>query len=203
MTGCLPLVSRVTLIALLGFTFGACAQKREAPAPIAAGATPLDPAQLTFTAVRPDSLAAVIAASGAQGTLVNVWASWCQPCREELPGIVRLARAYRERGLRVVFVSADFTEDLPNARKFLAEQGVDWPTYYKTGGDQEFIAALSPKWSGSLPGSFVYDAHGVLRDSWEGKASYAAFERRVRPVLALPELPRDDTDSTTTGEDHS
>jgi hypothetical protein len=35
----------------------------------------------------------------------------------------------------------------------------------------------------------VFDAQGVLRDSWEGKATYAAFEKRVRPVLSLPALP--------------
>ncbi|MEP7028664.1 MAG: TlpA disulfide reductase family protein [Candidatus Eisenbacteria bacterium] len=202
MTRPLILAPRVALIALIAFGIAACARQPEPQAPAIAART-LDPARLAFTAVPPDSLAAVIASGGAQGTLVNVWASWCEPCREEFPGIIRLSRAYRDRGLRVVLISADFTEDLPNARKFLAEQGVDWPTYYKTGDDQAFIAALSSNWSGSLPGSFVFDAHGVLRDSWEGKASYAAFERRVRPVLSLPELPAGSTDSTTHGKDRS
>jgi len=184
------LALRALGIALLGFTIGACAQKPE-PAPAkTAEVRPLDPAMLAFLAVPPDSLGKVIAANaGSKGTLVNVWASWCQPCRYEFPEIVRLARAYEAQGLRVVFVSADFAEDLPNARAFLAEQGVDWPTYYKVGDDQAFINALDPKWTGALPGSFVFDAQGVLRDSWEGKATYAAFEKRVRPVLSLPALP--------------
>ena len=182
---------RALLIAFLGFTIGACAQKKEPPAAAhTAEAQALDPAALEFIAVSPDSIRAVIASNaGAKGTLVNVWASWCQPCRYEFPEIVKLARAYEAQGLRVVFVSADFTEDLPNARNFLAEQGVDWPTYYKTGDDQAFIDALDPKWTGALPGSFVFDAQGTLRDSWEGKATYAAFEKRVRPVLSLPALP--------------
>jgi thiol-disulfide isomerase/thioredoxin len=191
MTKRASLVPRVLAIALLGFTIGACAKKEEPPAAAkTAEAKALDPATLTFIAVPPDSLGKVIAANaGAKGTLVNVWASWCQPCRYEFPEIVRLARAYEAQGLRVVFVSADFAEDLPNARAFLAEQGVDWPTYYKIGDDQAFINALDPKWTGALPGSFVFDAQGVLRDSWEGKATYAAFEKRVRPVLSLPALP--------------
>jgi thiol-disulfide isomerase/thioredoxin len=185
------LVARAIAIALLGFTLGACAEKREPPAAAKISeAEALDPATLTFIAVPPDSIPRVIADNaGAKGTLVNVWASWCQPCRYEFPEIVRLARAYQAQGLRVVFVSADFAEDLPNARAFLAEQGVDWPTYYKIGDDQAFINALDPKWTGALPGSFVFDAQGVLRDSWEGKATYSAFEKRVRPVLSLPALP--------------
>jgi len=191
MTGSPSLFLRALVIALLGFTIGACAQKREPPAAAkSAEVKALDPARLTFVAVAPDSLGKVIAANaGAKGTLVNVWASWCQPCRYEFPEIVRLARAYEAQGLHVVFVSADFAEDLPSARAFLAEQGVDWPTYYKIGDDQAFINALDPKWTGALPGSFVFDAQGVLRDSWEGKATYAAFEKRVRPVLSLPALP--------------
>jgi len=187
----LSLALRVLAIAFLGFTIGACAEKKDPPAVAQSeDAAALDPAALKFAAVSPDSIRRVISANaGAKGTLVNVWASWCQPCRYEFPEIVKLARAYEAQGLHVVFVSADFTEDLPNARNFLAEQGVDWPTYYKTGDDQAFINALDPKWSGALPGTFVFDAHGVLRDSWEGKATYAAFEKRVRPVLSLPALP--------------
>jgi thiol-disulfide isomerase/thioredoxin len=193
------LAPRLALVATLAFVLGACAQKAPAGRTGRAVAA-LDPATLEFVEMGPDSLGTVIAAAGAQGTLVNVWASWCEPCREEFPEIVRLARDYRSRGLRVVFVSADFPEDLPNARKFLAEQGVSWPTYYKRSGnpgdDERFIAAFDPRWSGALPGSFVYDAHGKLRDFWEGKATYAQIEKRVRPVLSLPEAP-DTTVATT------
>lgn len=195
-----PLVLRVALIVVLGFGLGSCADKHETSK---GPKVPLDPQALEFGPVKPDSIALVVAASGGKATLVNVWASWCEPCREEFPEIVRLAREYRGRGLEVIFISADFVEDLPNARKFLAEQGVDWPTYYKVGNDQRFIAALDPRWSGALPGTFVYDAQGRLRDYWEGKASYAKFEKRVRPILSLPELPVSTEASDTSKEDHS
>jgi thiol-disulfide isomerase/thioredoxin len=170
---------RFVLVTVLAFTLGACAQEK--PQPVVSATR--DSTQVVFAAVTPDSLAQVIAASGGKATIVNVWASWCEPCREEFPEIVRLRRDYEKDGLRVVFVSADFTEALPDARKFLAAQGVDWPTWYKTGGDQAFIDALSPKWTGALPGTFVYDAQGKLRDFWEGKASYARFEASVKPLL--------------------
>jgi thiol-disulfide isomerase/thioredoxin len=170
---------------MLAFVLGACAQKQE---PVSS-ASP-DSARVVFTPVAADSIREVIAASGGKATVVNVWASWCEPCREEFPEIVRLARTYEQDGLRVVFVSADFTEALPDARKYLAQQGVDWPTYYKTGSDQAFITALDDRWTGALPGTFVYDAQGKLRDFWEGKADYARFEKSVRPLLSLADTTR-------------
>src|SRR4029077_9694033 len=105
---------------------------REDAAPKSAGVTgPIDAAQVVMLPVAPDSIAALVRAVGGRATLVSVWASWCEPCRMEFPNVVRLAHAYKDRGLRVIFISADLTDDLPAARKFLAEEGVDWTAYYK------------------------------------------------------------------------
>jgi thiol-disulfide isomerase/thioredoxin len=132
---------------------------------------------------------AAVRSSGARAVLVNVWASWCQPCREEFPDLLQLERKYRAQGFRLILVSADFDSDLPQARKFLTEQQVTFPTWWKVGDDMEFINALDPDWSGALPGSFLYDGTGRLVRSWEGKASYATLEQRLRAVLDSPTNP--------------
>ena len=62
--------------------------------------------------------------SGAKAVLVNMWATWCGPCREEFPGLVSVAHKYQGQGLRVLLVSADTDTDLPAVKKFLAEHGV-------------------------------------------------------------------------------
>lgn len=148
-----------------------------------AAVVPLDSASITLTPIDAPGLLAVVREPGARATLVNVWASWCQPCREEFPDLVRLERQWRDRGFRLVFVSADFSEDVPNARAFLAEQGVGWPTYLKTGDDMQFIDTLDARWSGALPGSFLYDSSGRLVRFWEGKASADSLAARILPVL--------------------
>ena len=151
-----------------------------------AKSTALDTSAIELVPVDAAALKAVVAESGARATLVNVWASWCQPCREEFPDLVALEREWRDRGFRLIFVSADFTEDVPNAKAFLAEQGVSARTYLKTGDDMQFIDTLDPSWSGALPGSFLYDSSGRLVRYWEGKASADSLRARILPVLDTP-----------------
>ena len=120
---------------------------------------------------------------GATVTLVNVWATWCVPCREEFPDLMRLRKAYASRGLRLVLVNADFGDAKDEARKFLADQGVDFATLHKDQDDDAFIRALGGGWSGALPATFVFDRRGALVDSWEEKATYATLENKIRPFL--------------------
>jgi thiol-disulfide isomerase/thioredoxin len=127
-----------------------------------------------------------VRASRAPVVLVNVWATWCAPCREEFPDLMRLERAYRARGLELVLVSADFEDDIAAARRFLARHGVDFMCYLKTGDDMRFIDALNPRWSGALPATLIYDGAGRLRSFREGKATYSWLEQQVLEVLSQP-----------------
>lgn len=126
---------------------------------------------------------------GASAVLVNVWATWCVPCREEFPDILRVAREYRERGLRLVLVSADFSDATADVTEFLTAQGVDFPTLLKAGKDEAFVDGLDRRWTGSIPASFLYDGRGKLVRYWEGKADYKTLEKRVRDALRAKEAP--------------
>ena len=120
---------------------------------------------------------------GAAATLVNVWATWCGPCREEFPALVSLAERRREDGLRVLFVSADFEDQAPAARAFLAEHKAPGPWLIKGQKDMEFINGLDRRWTGALPATLVYDANGQPVAFWEGGADSARFEAAVAPLL--------------------
>jgi len=131
----------------------------------------------------PEEILQAVRDAKAKVVVVNVWATWCIPCREEFPDLLALRRAYADRGVRVLFVSGDFAADAAAAAEFLGEQGVDFPTYRKTGDDMRFIAALDPNWSGALPATFIYDGQGRRRHALLGKATYAQVEAKVLDVL--------------------
>ncbi len=122
-------------------------------------------------------------APGARAALINVWATWCQPCVEEFPDLVRLHRSYGDRGLRLVLVSADFDDQREAVLAFLRKQGASFPSYLKDQKDEEFIDGIDPRWSGALPASFVVDRTGAIVDFWEGKKNYAALEAKIAPLL--------------------
>jgi thiol-disulfide isomerase/thioredoxin len=162
---------RAALAALLAATAaGSCARPRAAV-----------PERALLVPATLESLDAEIRRPGAAATLVNVWATWCGPCREEFPELLGLARDYRPRGVRVLLVSADFDTLAP--RQYLTKQGVDFTTYWQQGEPMAFINGMSEKWSGALPATFVYDAGGKLVRFWEGRADRATFEAAVLEAM--------------------
>jgi thiol-disulfide isomerase/thioredoxin len=126
---------------------------------------------------------------GAKAVLINLWATWCGPCREEFPGLVRVAHKYRGQGLNVILVSADDDKDMAEVKKFLAEEGVDFPAYIKAEKDQPFIDGLGKQWTGALPATFLYDGSGKLHDFWEGGVTFNVFEQKVVEVLGKQAKP--------------
>ena len=119
----------------------------------------------------------------ARVVLVNVWATWCQPCVEEFPDLMAVYQQYKEQGVKLVFISADFEGQADGAIAFLKAQGVDFPSYLKLRSDRAFINTLDPNWSGAIPATWLYDSEGNKRYFWLGKTSREQFEKKIRDVL--------------------
>ena len=115
---------------------------------------------------------AAVKAPGAAAVLVNVWATWCEPCREEMPDLVRFYREHRAQGLRMVLVSADDEDQRAQVARVLAGLRFDGAAFIKRGDDMAFIDALDPSWKGSLPATFLFDGRGRSSQSWHGPVTY-------------------------------
>jgi len=117
--------------------------------------------------------------------ILTFWATWCVPCREEFPDLVKLEKAYRARGVAVLGVSIDLPKDMPKIEKFLAANQPDFPNYVKRAGgdDQDFIDAVDPKWGGELPFTVLYGRDGKKARVLSGMQSYAEFEKAVADLL--------------------
>jgi len=116
--------------------------------------------------------------------IVTFWATWCEPCRQELPLLSRYAVEHRSQGLVVLGFSLDTPEDLPAVRA--ASRGLRFPVGLL--GDPH-VPGYGRIWH--LPVSFVIDRHGRLVDNgWKDHDpvwSRARLEQVVTPLLNRPD----------------
>jgi thiol-disulfide isomerase/thioredoxin len=117
--------------------------------------------------------------------LVNFWATWCVPCREEFPDLSRLQRVYGPRGLRVLGITTDLASQRGAVEKFLAEQTPAFPNYHKKSGgdDQKFIDAVDTSWGGELPFSVLFGRDGKKAKALSGKHTYRDYEQEILKLL--------------------
>ena len=125
--------------------------------------------------------------AGMHGKVVvlNFWATWCVPCVEEFPDLLKLRRVMADRGVEVVLVSIDAQRDSAAVRRFLRRSGVEFPVYIKRkGNDEGFINAVDARWSGALPATFIYDRDGRMVRRVVDAQTYERLSQLVEPFLS-------------------
>ncbi len=147
-----------------------------APARTGGTAPPLEaPVVYGQTALGPEPMRHLsLAALRGRVVLVDFWASWCPPCRAEMPTLKTLMTRFPRD--RFTVVGAGVGEPPEDARAYAASEGLTWPVV-----DGQGAAAA---WSvSSLPHLFLVDASGTLRGQWLGQASLETLEGAVRAAL--------------------
>lgn len=121
--------------------------------------------------------------------LVNFWATWCDPCREEFPDLVRLEKQYRSHGLDFTAVSLDdLSEIKTSVPQFLRQMQVTVPTYLLNVSDPEVaIHQVDPAWSGALPATFLYDSQGKLVYKRLGRIKLPELTEAIEKLLRSSE----------------
>jgi thiol-disulfide isomerase/thioredoxin len=127
---------------------------------VAAAQQPAAPKLVPLTL---DGYNKLIAAHKGRVVLATFWATYCIPCRAEIPELVKIAGQLHARGLDLVVVSADEPDMEPQARKFIAPKvpASAGPLYIKSADDDDkYAAGIHARWQGELPANFVYDRTG-------------------------------------------
>jgi thiol-disulfide isomerase/thioredoxin len=120
------------------------------------------------TVVNGDELKNLLKSNG-KPLLVNFWATWCDPCRDEFPDLVKISNDYAGK-IDFITVSLDDFEDLKVAvPKFLAKMNAKMPAYLlKTADEEAIIGEISEDWQGGLPFTLLYNSDGKIVYSRQG-----------------------------------
>jgi thiol-disulfide isomerase/thioredoxin len=112
--------------------------------------------------------------------LVNFWATWCVPCRKEMPLLVAMEQRLKAKGFQFITVSADEPEQEAAAKAFLEKHKVLAPAYFRRAKDDDaFIRLVDPNWSGALPALLLYGRDGKKVRAFYGEADMKALEAAI------------------------
>ena len=112
-----------------------------------------------------------------QVVLVNNWATWCPPCKAEMPTLVAYHNEHNVDGFSVIAVEAG--EPLETVSPFVKSFEMTFPVWLDPNG-----AALRAFGNGTLPNSYVIDRSGTVRYAWTGEISKVMLEKYVTPLIA-------------------
>ena len=113
--------------------------------------------------------------------LVNFWATWCKPCRAEMPEIISAYQAHRDAGLEVLAVNLTDQESMKDVRKFTAEVGLPFTVLLdQKGAVRERYGLIA------VPTSIFIDSAGAIRTINSGPINSSALDRGLREILPSP-----------------
>jgi len=115
---------------------------------------------------------------------INAWATWCAPCKEEFPDLVKLAEEYAHSDVAVIGISVDYPDEIESKIiPFLQDQRVNFPNFVQNfKRPEDLINLFNEKWRGAVPATFIYDKKGQQRSFLLGKQSYEQFKAEIESV---------------------
>ncbi len=111
-----------------------------------------------------------------QVQVVNNWATWCPPCKDEMPALQAYYDAHRRQGLLVIAIEAG--DPAAEVVKFVQDYGLTFPVWLDPG--QQAVMAFR---NNHLPNTYVIDRSGTVRLAWTGAVNLDVLEKYVTPLL--------------------
>ena len=112
-----------------------------------------------------------------QVVLINLWATWCIPCREEMPALQSFYDDNKDKGFTVIAINDG--DPLADVAKFAEDYDLTFPIWL----DPTYIATEQAFKTMNLPSSFVIDRDGTVQLLWVGGISRAMLEKHVTPLI--------------------
>jgi thiol-disulfide isomerase/thioredoxin len=156
---------------------GASAQSQHTPSVVRLVRNP-DPAP-EFKLQTVDGKPLNLADERGKVVLVNFWATWCGPCRAEIPDLIELQKKYRDR-LQIIGLTVD-EDDAEVIKQAITESGVNYPVAMSSAEVRKNYGGIA-----ALPTSFMVDTQGRVVQKHEGLRDPVLYEMEIRVLLGLP-----------------
>jgi thiol-disulfide isomerase/thioredoxin len=135
-----------------------------------------------FTLQDLDGAPVTLSDSHGQVRLIDFWATWCAPCKEEIPWLIELHRTYGEQGFKIIAINPEETTDI--VRTFVEAREIP---YTNLAGTEEGFEAIRESYEViSYPTAFLIDGEGNIVMDFRGTKSKKVLERKIRDLLGLP-----------------
>ena len=146
-----------------------------------------DQSYLNVETVNAKDLENILSAEKGKVVLLNIWATWCSPCTEEFPDLIKLADHYRSQEVKIIAISVNYPDEIDSKIvPFLKQAGVNFPVYVQNYEKQEdLINQLNTEWSGAIPASFLFGKNGKQADFLLGKHNFDQFRSKIDNILEL------------------
>jgi thiol-disulfide isomerase/thioredoxin len=146
-----------------------------------------NPSGITVKTIDIEGIRQLIRERKGKSLLLNVWATWCKPCVDEFPDLVKIRRSFADSLVDVIAVSVDYPDEIESKiLPFLASQNAVFPLYVSTvKKEEELMDALDPSWTGGIPATFVYDQQGRRRAFLFGQKNFEVFKAEIDSTLGV------------------
>ncbi len=121
--------------------------------------------------------------------LINFWATWCEPCREEFPDLVKIGADFKDK-IDLITISLDELSEINgDVPKFLAEMKAEMPSYLlKTLSEEAAIASVSRDWQGGLPFTILFNEKGEALYFKQGKFQTETLRQELEKLAIQGQL---------------
>jgi len=136
--------------------------------------------EVTLTSIDTDEIRKLFSNQGDKLRLINVWATWCGPCRLEYPEFIVLERMFGARDFEFISLSADTMDKKDKALEFLKNAESAVPNYISSTDDKyAMIEAVDSNWNGALPYSILVEPGGKVVWSHQGEVDFGGLKKAI------------------------
>jgi thiol-disulfide isomerase/thioredoxin len=162
---------------------------KNTPATVSPPASPAGNAVVTamagpVTLVSAEQFASQLTSHKGELVVLNLWATWCVACLQEIPDLIALSHEFAGRGVTLLAVSMDDPEELARVTAFRDKHFPAFKTLLRSEPSMDtLVSRIDPAWNELLPTTYLIGRDGQVRKRLQGKRSLEAFRKEVNKLL--------------------